>query len=304
MTAQPNQVLGELQQGKYHPVYFLQGDEPYFIDLIAGFIESNALDETEKGFNQIIMYGKDSTIESILTNAKRYPMMATRQVVIVKEAQEIANYGRQEAQKLLEGYLSQPLDSTILVFCYKNKSLDGRKSISKTIAKHAVLVDCKKLYEDKIPGWIQEYVHSKNGKIDHPTAQLLADYIGNNLERLSTEVDKVLLNLPSPATIDSDAIQKYVGISKDYNVFELQKALTIKDNIKAQRIVQYFASNPKLNPVIPVIAVLFSFYSKLLVVHQSKSNSPQSLAKELKVRPFFVNDYVRAAPELRPGKGD
>jgi DNA polymerase-3 subunit delta len=295
MGMQPNQVMEELREGKYHPVYFLQGEEPYFIDLIADYIETHALDEAEKGFNQIIMYGKDSTVDAVLTNARRFPMMANRQVIIVKEAQEIANFGRQDAQKLLESYIENPLPSTTLVFCYKYKTLDGRKSVSKSIAKKTILVDCRKIYDDKIPGWVRDYVKSKHATIDYPTAQLLSDYIGNNLERLSGEIDKVLLNLPSPAKIDSEAVQKFVGISKEYNVFELQKALTIRDNVKAQRIVKYFIANPKLNPVIPVIAVLFAFFSKLLVVQQLGSNSEQALAKELKVRPFFVKDYVRAA---------
>ena len=295
MNLKPSQVLEELHESTYHPIYFLQGDESYFIDQIADYIETHALDETEKGFNQMVMYGKDSTLESVLTNARRFPMMSSRQVVIVKEAQEIVNFGRKEAQNLLEQYLENPLESTILVFCYKYKTLDKRKSLTKSILKHAILVDCKKLYDDKIPSWIGNYVQSRNASIDYATAQLLADYIGNNLERLSSEIDKVLLNLSTPANIDTEAVQKYVGISKEYNVFELQRALTVKDNIKAQRIVHYFNANPKLNPVIPVIAVLFAFFAKLLVVHQSKSYSDQALAKELRVSPFFVKDYAQAA---------
>ena len=295
MNLKPNQVMDELNEGTYYPVYFLQGDESFFIDQISDYIEQHALDETEKGFNQMIMYGKDNTVESVLTNARRFPMMAARQVVIVKEAQELSNIGRKEAQDLLESYVAQPLVSTVLVFCYKYKTLDGRKSLTKSILKHAILVDCKKLYDDKIPSWIGNYAKSKKATIDYATAQLLADYIGNNLERLASEIDKVLLNLGTPASIDKESVQKYVGISKDFNVFELQKALTVKDNTKAQRIVHYFNANPKLNPVIPIIAVLFSFFAKLLIVHQSKSYSDQALAKELKVSPFFVKDYVQAA---------
>ena len=295
MTMQPKQVMDDLQLGKYQPIYFLQGDEPFFIDQIANFIEANALDETEKGFNQIIMYGKDTTMDAVLTNARRFPMMATRQTVIVREAQEIIHFNRQDTQSLLQHYVENPASSTILVFCYKYKVLDGRKSLTKIISKQTVLVNCKKLYDNKIPGWVFDYVKSKNATIDQGTAQLLSDYIGNNLQRLSGEIDKVLINLKPPLKIDSEVVQKYVGISKDYNVFELQKALTHKDSVKAQRIVRYFAANPKLNPIIPIIAVLFSFFSKLLLVHESKSNSEQALASELKVRPFFVKDYMVAA---------
>ncbi len=291
----PLQVLEELKKGNYQPVYFLQGDEPYFIDLIADHIEEHALQEAEKGFNQMIMYGKDCSVSTVLSNARRFPMMAPRQVVLVKEAQEITDFGRQEAQKMLQDYLEQPLASTILVFCYKYKTLDGRKALSKTIAKKALLVDCKKLYDNQIPAWVMNHVDSKGFKIDPPTAQLLADYIGNNLERMNSEINKVLINLQPGNTVNTDLIQKYVGISKEYNVFELQKALSFKDNLKAQRIVQYFGANPKLNPVIPVIAVLFTYYSKVLLIHQNSSKSEKALAQELKIRPFFLKEYLQAA---------
>mgnify|MGYP001815042404 CR=1 FL=1 len=294
MTTKPEQVLEQLRSGEYKPLYFLQGDEPYFIDAISNYIESNALEESEKGFNQMIMYGKDSRVDEILTNARRFPMMANRQVIIVKEAQEIQHLGRQDAQKLLQDYVENPQPATVLVFCHKHKTLDGRKALTKSIIKHATFVDCKKLYDNKIPGWVHDYVKSKGATIDQGTAQLLSDYIGNNLERVSTEIDKILINLKSPAKIDADAVQKYVGISKDYNVFELQKALVVKDKVKAQKIVQYFASNPKLNPVIPIIAVLFSFFSKLLLVQHSGTHSEQDLAKALRIRPFMVREYLVA----------
>jgi len=302
MNSKPEQVLQHLAKGEYHPIYFLQGDEPYFIDAISDFIEANALNETEKSFNQIIMYGKDSRMEEILTNARRFPMMSPRQVLIVKEAQEIQQFGRQETQKLLLDYVENPQPATILVFCHKYKTLDGRKALTKSLIKRAVFVECKKLYDNKIPAWIHDYVKSKNATIDPGTAQLLSDYIGNNLERISGEINKILLNLAAPAKIDADAVQKYVGISKDYNVFELQKALVLKDRLKAQKIVGYFASNPKLNPAIPIIAVLFSFYSKLLQVQFANGNSEQAIAKTLKIRPFLVREYMIAARNYSLGQ--
>ena len=295
MAMNPKQVLDELHEGKYRPIYFLQGEEPYFIDTISNFIEAHALTDAEKGFNQIVMYGKDSTVDAILTNARRFPMMSTRQVVLVKEAQEIIQFGRQDAQKLLQDYVENPQPSTVLVFCYKYKNLDKRRALTKLMMSKTAFVDSKKIYDDKIPAWITDYVRSKNATIDHVTAQLLSDYIGNNLERISGEIDKVLLNLDKPAKIDTDVIQKYVGISKNYNVFELQKALAVKDNLKAQRIVSYFAANPKMNPVIPIIAVLFGFFSKLLMVHHADNKSDSALARVLKVPPFFVKDYTLAA---------
>lgn len=295
MISKPDQVLEQLRNGVYHPIYFLQGDEAFFIDAIAGFIEENVLNEAEKGFNQIIMYGKDSSIDEILTNARRFPMMSTRQVLIIKEAQEIQNFGRQDVQKLFQNYVENPQPATVLVLCYKYKTLDGRKKLTRALMDQAVFVDCQRIYDNKIPAWISNYVKSKNASVDQVTAQLLSDYIGNNLERISGEIDKILLNLEPPARIDTDAVQKYVGISKDYNVFELQKALVVKDAVKAQKIVKYFASNPRLNPVIPIIAVLFSFFSKVLLVQSADSNSEQALAKILKVRPFMVREYVLAA---------
>lgn len=295
MATAPGQVMNELKAGKFHPVYFLQGEESYFIDTIAAYIEKHALEESEKGFNQVIMYGKDSSMEVILTNARRFPMMASRQVVIVREAQEIANFGRQDVQQQLQAYIESPLPSTVLVLCYKYKTLDGRKKLSKSIAKNATLVDCKKMYDDRVPGWITEYVRSRNATIDLKTAQLLSDYIGNNLARITREVDKVLLNLKEPAKIDLDVVQKYIGISKDYNIFELLQALAKKDNVKAQRIVNYFAANPRLNPVIPIIAVLFGFFTKLLLLQHSKLNSESAIVNELRVPSFYVGQYISAA---------
>ncbi len=298
----PTQVMAELRDGKYASVYFLQGEESYYIDAISNYLEEHVLEDAEKGFNQMVMYGKDSSMEAILTNARRFPMMATRQVVIVKEAQEISNFNKADSQKLFEAYLQTPVPSTVLVFCYKYKTLDGRKALTKTIADKALLVDCKKIYDNRVPEWILDYVKSKNASIDQATAQLLSDYIGNNLERIASEIDKVLLNLQPPAKINSEVVQKYIGISKDYNVFELQKALAVKDNLKAQQIVKYFAANPKSNPVIPVIALLFGFFSKLLLVHYAKNTSESSLAKELRIRPFLIKEYLRAARLYSPGQ--
>ena len=295
MAKSPQEIMAQLKGQNYQPVYFLQGDEPFYIDMISDYIEQHALSEAEKGFNQMVMYGKDSNVSGVLTNARRFPMMAERQVVLVKEAQELPDINRQESQKLLIDYLNQPLPSTVLVFCHKYKTLDGRKALAKEVAKKATLVDCKKLYDNQVSGWIQDFVTSQGYQIEPQTAQLLSDYIGNNLERLNSEIKKVIINLPENATINSHLVQKYVGISKDFNVFELQRALTYKDNLKAQQIVQYFGANPKLNPVIPVIAVLFGFFSKLLQIHYSKQSSERALAQELKVRPFFMKEYLQAA---------
>lgn len=295
MVQSPENVLIHLQNNQYAPIYFLQGEEPYYIDVIVNYIEKNALSEGDKGFNQLVLYGKDVDMNTIITNARRYPMMSDRQVVIIKEAQEIQDLGKEDGLKVLDNYLKNPLPSTILVFAHKYKTVDGRKAISKTIEKFAVLVTTKKLYENQLPEWIQGFVKSRGYTIDPKAVHMLADNIGNNLERLSNEIDKVLINFPPGTILNPDSIQKFVGISKEYNVFELQKALGIRDVLKANQIIRYFDSNPKNNPLIPIIALLFSFYTKLLLIHHEKDKSERALASTLQMNPYIIKEYIIAS---------
>ena len=295
MNPSPEVVLKDLQDRKFQPVYFLQGDEPFYIDKIAGFIEQHALPEAEKAFNQVICYGKDVTVGNVLNQARRFPMMAERTVVIVREAQEMADLTREDAQNLLEKYIAQPLPTTVLVFCHKHKTLDGRKPLAKTLAKFATLVESKKLYDNKLPDWIINYGKENRLVIQPDAAQLLADFIGNDLSRLASEIDKLLLNLKDKKIISAETVQQFVGISKEYNPFELQKALLQQDVLKANRILNYFAANPRQHPIIPLIALLFSFFTKVLLVHKADDKSEPSLAKLLAVNPFFVKDYLTAA---------
>lgn len=294
MAQTAESVLKDLKAGRYAPVYFLQGEEPYFIDKIAGYIEKHALSEAEKGFNQVVMYGKDVDVAAILNNARRYPMMSERQVVIVKEAKDIQDLNKADGQTMLENYVKNPQPSTVLVICHKYKTIDGRKSITKTLDKHAVFVTAKKLYDNQVPDWINQYVTDAGFTIERKAAFMLTEYIGNDLERLTNEIDKVLINFQTKIQIDASIIQKYVGISKEYNVFELQKALSLRDVVKANRIVQYFESNSKNHPVIPMIAMLFSFYSRLLIIHHSGERSEAGIARLLKINPFFAKEYVTA----------
>lgn len=294
MPQSPDIVLKDLQSGRFAPVYFLQGDEPFYIDLIADYIEKNALQESEKSFNQVIAYGKDIDMAGILNNARRFPMMAERQVVIVKEAQEVADLTKENGQTMLESYLRNPLPSTILVFCHKYKSIDGKRKIAKILDEFAVLVNSKKLYDNQVPDWIMNYLKNKGYKIQPKSVQMLAESIGNDLSRLANEIDKLLINLQGGTEITPDLIQKYVGISKEYNVFELQKALVNRDILKANQIIHYFEADPKNNPLIPIISVLFNFFSKVLMAHASPDKSERGLATLLKVNPFFVKDYLLA----------
>lgn len=295
MPQRTEAVLESLRKRQFAPVYFLQGDEPYYIDLISDFIENNAIAEHERGFNQVVCYGKDVSVGTVITQARRFPMMAERQVVIVKEAQEIADLPRDDGQKLLESYVLNPLPSTILVFAHKHKTLDGRKPLAKTLDKKAVLVEAKKMYDNKLPDWILNYVKTKQYRIQPPAAQLLADYIGNDLSRLSNEIDKLTLNIAGQSEINADHIQKFVGISKEYNVFELQAALTKRNVLKANQIIHYFNSNPKSNPAIMVVVTLFGFFTKVLLAHSVADKSDSGMAAALGINPYFAKDYTAAA---------
>ncbi len=294
MANTPSAVLSDIKAGKYAPVYFLQGDESFYIDQIADYIEENAIEEAQKGFNQVIVYGKDIDVAGILNHAKRFPMMSDRQVVIVKEAHEIADLGKEDRQKMMLTYLQNPVPSTILVFCYKYKTLDKRKALGKNIEKLAVCVTSKKMYDNQLPDWVESYIKTKGCTIEVKAKQMLVDFLGNDLKKLSNEIDKILINFTGSITISPEHVQKYVGISKEYNVFELQNAIINKNVVKANKIVNYFEANPRKNPIIPVIAVLFGFFSKLLIGHHQKDKSDANLSSAMGVNKFFLKDYKNA----------
>ena len=295
MPQNPQQVLKALEEKQYAPLYFLQGEEPYYIDRIANYIENEILTEAEKSFNLIVAYGKDQTISELLAQARRFPMMAERQVVIMKEAQENPDLKKEECQKLLVNYIKAPQPATLLVFAHKHKTLDGRKPLSKLLDQQAILVTTKKLYDSQVPAWISQYVKEKELNITEKAIRMLQEFVGNTLGRLANEIEKISINLEKGDKIDDEAVQQYIGISKEYNVFELQKALTNKDVLKANQIIQYLAANPKTNPIIPIIALLSTFFSKLLLVHHAKDKTKKNLATVLQVRPYFVDDYLLAA---------
>jgi DNA polymerase III subunit delta len=294
MDAQVTKILTELKAGKYAPLYFLQGEETFYIDLISNYIENNVLTESERSFNQVIMYGKDVTMASILTNARRFPMMAERQVVIVKEAQDIQDLNKEMGPKLLLDYLTKQVPSTVLVFCHKHKTLDKRRELGKKIDQYAVMLNTKKLYENQLPEFVYEYIHEKNVTIDQQAVQVLCEYVGNDLHRMANEIDKLTISLPESGSISVDQVMNQVGVSKEYNVFELQKAILRRDPLLANKIVNYFESNTKKNPMIPVVAFLYSFFSKLLMAAQVADKSEKGLASELKVSPYALRDYTLA----------
>jgi DNA polymerase III subunit delta len=283
-------IMNELKSGTYKPVYFLTGEEPYFIDAITDYIMAHALTEAERAFNQIILYGRDTEMTSVVTSARRFPMMAPRQLIIIREAQQLRNL------EGLESYLAAPLASTILVVAYKYKKIDKRTKVAKLLAEKAVFLDSDKIKEDKVAAWITSYITSLGYKIEPKAAALLVDFLGNDLGKIVNELQKLILVLPKDSkTVTPALIEQNIGISKDYNNFELNRALVAKDLVKANRIVQYFSTNPKNNPFILTISSLFFYFSKILMYHGITDKSRENVAKELGINPYFVAEYQQAA---------
>ncbi|MGL1887828.1 MAG: DNA polymerase III subunit delta [Reichenbachiella sp.] len=302
MAKQYQEILTDLKKNQYAPVYFLQGEEAYYIDEIVNYIEKNAIEESMKSFNQVVVYGKDIDMMTIMSQAKSFPMMSDRKVVIIKEAQDLAELGKESGEKQLLPYLDNPQPSTILVFAHKYKSLDKRKKLGKAFDKKAIVMNAAKLYDNQVPTWVEGYIKEQGKKIDHKAVQLIAENIGNNLTRIANEVDKMLINVGDEDTVTTDHVYKNIGISKEYNVFELQKALSFKNVIKANEIIHYFESDPKSNPIIPIIANIYTFFNKLLLHHHSENKSDKHLASLLGVHPFFVKEYNMAARNYPVGK--
>lgn len=284
------QIISDIQNRKFKPIYMLMGEEPYYIDKISDYIEKNVLTEDEKSFNQTVLYGRDTTIEEIVSNAKRYPMMAEYQVVIVKEAQDLARTLDQ-----LESYVANPQPTTILVLCYKYKSLDKRKKITKLFAEKGELLESKKLYDNQVAPWINQTLSGSGYKIEPKAAAMLAEFLGTNLSKVSNELDKLKIILPQGTTITPVHIERNIGISKDYNVFEFRNALGEKNKLKANQIARYFAQNPKENPITLITGQVFAFYSQLLQYHGLPDKNPKNVASLLKINPYFVKDYELAA---------
>lgn len=284
------QILADLRQKKYSPVYFLMGEEPYYIDVISDFIQKNVLDDSEKEFDQTILYGKDVDITTVINAAKRYPMMGGYQVLIVKEAQIIKEWDN------LIHYLSNPLKSTILVFCYKYSTPDKRKKWFQEIGKVATVFESVKLRDYEVGSWITRYCKSKNVSIDDKAVAMLSEFLGTDLSKLVNELEKLVLTKPADMPrITPDLVEKNIGISKDFNVFELQVALINKDVLKANRIIRYFAENKKANPLVMVLSQLFKFFSDLMIYHYLSDKSQGAVASELRINPYFVKDYQKAA---------
>lgn len=283
-------IVSDIKNGNIKPIYFLMGEEPYYIDKISDYIEENILDEAEKGFNQQVMYGRDSSIEDIVSSAKRYPMMAERQVLIVKEAQDLSR----NIEKLVS-YAENPQPTTVLVLNYKYKKLDKRKKLHKAIAKSGLIYESKKLYENQVSDWIRRVLGGKKYKIEPKAAQMLVEFLGTDLSKISNELDKLMIILPKETIINDKHIEDNIGISKDFNNFELRKAVGDKNIVKSNRIINYFTENPKNNPLVMTISLLNSFFTQLLLFHGLQDKSKNSVSRALGVSPYFVDEYFLAA---------
>ena len=289
-------LLSDLKNRIYHPVYLLHGEESYFIDAISDFIEQNVLSDLEKEFNQTIAYGKDSNVQTLMTYARRFPMMANYQVLIVKEAQDL-----DKIEEFLP-YVENPLTSTILVLCYKYSKFDKRKVLFKAIEKIGVAFESAKFYDNKVPEWISDYLRQRQYSITPKAAAMLTEFLGADLGKIVNEIQKLLINIPAGSEITEGYVEKNIGISKDFNVFELQKALAARNVAKADQIILYCAANPRENPLVKVIPFLFSYFAKVLTYHFLPDKSRNSVAAALSVNPFFVADYQQAARSFPPGK--
>lgn len=283
-------IVSDIKNGDVKPVYFLMGDEPYYIDKISEYIEENILSEEERGFNQMVLYGRDVEIGEIIDNAKRFPMMAERQVIIVKEAQDLSR-----VIENLAPYVLNPQPSTILVVCYKYKKIDKRKALYKAVNKVGLVYESKKLYENQVAEWIRRVLAGKKYKIENKASLMLVEFLGTDLSKISNELDKLMVVIKEGSTISAKDIEENIGISKDYNNFELRKAVGERNVVKVNKIINYFAQNQKANPLVMTVSLLNSFFTQLLIYHSLSDKSKNSAARALKVNPFFISDYVVAA---------
>lgn len=284
-------IIADWKKGVFKPVYWLEGEEEYFIDQVIDYAEHRILSEADAGFNLTIFYGKDADWASVVNACRRYPMFAERQVVVLKEAQQMRDIDK------LEGYIEHPQPSTVLVVAYKEKKVDGRSRLAKTLKEKGEMLSTKKMYDNQLPDWTNQLVQQKGFSISQRALLLLVDHIGNDLSRIVNEIDKLSVNIGDRKAISEDDIEKYVGISKEYNVFELQHAIAQKDFGKSLRIIQYFDANPKAAPIQMILPALYNFFSKVYMLYAMSGADDKSIAATLGVNPFFVKDYKKAAQQ-------
>ncbi|MCV9933803.1 DNA polymerase III subunit delta [Flavobacterium sp. LS1R47] len=279
-------IVNDIKAGNIKPIYFLMGEEPYYIDKLAEYIEKNILSEEEKGFNQTVLYGRDVSVDDVVSAAKRYPMMADRQVIIVKEAQDLSR-----TIDKLETYASNPMETTVLVFCYKYKTLDKRKKVTKLLGQKGLVYESKKLYENQVGDWIKRVLSGKGYSIEPKANAMLVEFLGTDLSKINNELEKLQIILPKGTAITPTHIEENIGFSKDYNVFELRKAIGERNQIKAYKIAENFAHNPKDYPLVMTTGLVFGFFIQLLKYHGLKDKNPKNVATAIGVNPYFLKEY-------------
>ncbi|MBC6489736.1 DNA polymerase III subunit delta [Flavihumibacter stibioxidans] len=282
-------ILADWKNKQFKPVYWLEGEEDYYIDKLMQEAEHHLLTEAEAGFNLTVFYGREANWADIVNACMRYPMFSDRQVVLLKEAQQMKDLDK------LESYIANPLKSTVFVVAHKEKKVDGRSKLSKLLKDKTELLQTKKMYDNQLPGWTEKLVASKGYQINQKALMLLVDHIGNDLSRIDNEIDKLLINLGTRKSITEDDIEKYIGVSKEFNVFELQDAIARKDLSKALRIINYFEGNPKAGPIQMVLPALYNFFSKVFQVFGAHSRDEKMIASSIGISPFFVKDYLACA---------
>ena len=286
-------IFKNIKNKEFLPIYFFHGEEAYYIDIAVKALENDVLTEDEKAFNQTVVYGKDTNYNEILSLAKQYPMMGDKQLIIVKEAQDLKF--NDEETKILEKYVENPVESTILVFAHKHKKVDSRKKVFKTLDKAKMLFHSEPVKDYNLAKWIDDEARNLQIKLAPGISQLLADYLGNDLSRIANELNKMKLVLKDGEVLDGKLVETHIGISKEFNVFELQKALGKKDANTAFKIAYYMGKNPKTNPIVMTIGNLYNFFSNVVLYHTISHQSPPSIASELGINPYFVKDYAEAA---------
>ena len=282
-------IINDWKKNIFKPVYWLEGEEEYYIDKLMDYARDHILDEKDSAFNLTTFYGKDANWVDVINACRRYPMFAERQVVLLKEAQQMRDVDK------LESYVENPLHSTVFVVSYKDKKVDGRTRLAKLLKEKGVLLTTKRMYENQLPEWTIEMIESKGLSISQKGLMLLVDHTGNDLTRIENEIEKISLNLGQRRNITEDDIEKFIGVSKDFNVYELQAALADKDLAKSIRIIQYFESNPKAGPIQLILPSLYGFFSKVFMIYGANSREEKVVATALGVNPFFVKDYLKAA---------
>ncbi len=290
MAVEYKKIISDIKAKNYAPIYFLQGPEPYFIDMVVKEIEHGILPEAEKSFNQAVLYGKESTAKQVIDQAMQFPMMSPYRVVIVKEAQSMSSLPQ------LESYIKNPSQQTILVIAHKYKTFDKRKKkFWDAVKKNAVILETKKLYDNQVPPFISDMVKDKGLKVDSKTALIIAEHLGSDLSKAANEIEKLSLNLSAGTTVTLDHVQKYIGISKDFNIFELQTAIGKRDKPKCYRIIKYFSENQKAHPIQMNVGALYSYFCKIFITKKYAKSDNKTLASKLRVSPFFTSDYKTAA---------